>query len=104
MTNAEPKPRSRSAGHAYVLLTLTTLSWGANTVFGRLAVGQVSPMALVALRWRANPPRGRTIYHLLRKAMTMRDEQGREFVGKNVIAEHGGTLFVFANRHQHPAH
>ena len=51
MTKVETTPRSRSAGHAYVLLTLTALSWGANTVFGRLAVGQVSPMALVTLRW-----------------------------------------------------
>jgi drug/metabolite transporter (DMT)-like permease len=41
----------RSAGLAYVLLTLTALSWGANTLFGRLAVGQVSPIVLVALRW-----------------------------------------------------
>jgi drug/metabolite transporter (DMT)-like permease len=51
MTKVEPTTRSRTVGQAYVLLTLTALSWGANTVFGRLAVGQVSPMALVALRW-----------------------------------------------------
>lgn len=36
---------------AYLLLTLTALCWGGNAVFGRLAVDQVSPMALVALRW-----------------------------------------------------
>jgi drug/metabolite transporter (DMT)-like permease len=35
----------------YLLLTLTALSWGANAVAGRLAVGLVSPMALICLRW-----------------------------------------------------
>jgi drug/metabolite transporter (DMT)-like permease len=48
MTNRQS---SGSAVEAYVLLTLTALCWGANTVFGRLAVGQVSPMALVTVRW-----------------------------------------------------
>ena len=36
---------------AYFLLTLTTMCWGGNAVFGQLAVGQVSPMMLVTLRW-----------------------------------------------------
>ena len=36
---------------AYLLLTFTALCWGGNAVFGRMAVGQVSPMALVSLRW-----------------------------------------------------
>jgi drug/metabolite transporter (DMT)-like permease len=35
----------------YLLLVLTMLMWGGNAVAGRLAVGQVSPMALTALRW-----------------------------------------------------
>ncbi|WP_417669435.1 DMT family transporter [Roseibium sp.] len=35
----------------FLLLTLTTLMWGGNTIAGRLAVGEVSPMAIVALRW-----------------------------------------------------
>jgi drug/metabolite transporter (DMT)-like permease len=35
----------------FLLLTLTTLMWGGNAVAGRLAVGEVSPMALTALRW-----------------------------------------------------
>lgn len=43
--HAEPR------GRAYLLLTTTTLCWGANAVFGRLAVGEVSPMLLVSLRW-----------------------------------------------------
>ena len=38
-------------GNAYFLLVLTTLSWGGNTVAGRLAVGEVSPMIVVFLRW-----------------------------------------------------
>jgi drug/metabolite transporter (DMT)-like permease len=36
---------------AYLMLTVTTLCWGANAVFGRLAVGEISPMAVVTLRW-----------------------------------------------------
>lgn len=35
----------------YVLLTLTALLWGGNAVAGRLAVGEISPMALTCLRW-----------------------------------------------------
>lgn len=35
----------------YLLLTLTTAMWGANAVAARLAVGEVSPMALTCLRW-----------------------------------------------------
>lgn len=42
---------TEASGRAYVLLTLTTLCWGANAVFGRLAVGEISPMLLVSLRW-----------------------------------------------------
>jgi drug/metabolite transporter (DMT)-like permease len=36
---------------AYLLLLLTTLVWGGNSVAGKLAVGHVSPMTLVYLRW-----------------------------------------------------
>ncbi|MGD8809970.1 MAG: DMT family transporter [Gammaproteobacteria bacterium] len=36
---------------AYAFLTTTALCWGANAIFGRLAVGEVSPMLLVSLRW-----------------------------------------------------
>jgi drug/metabolite transporter (DMT)-like permease len=38
-------------GQAYPLLALTALMWGGNAVAGRLAVGEISPMALTCLRW-----------------------------------------------------
>jgi drug/metabolite transporter (DMT)-like permease len=49
MTTAAPS--AEGSGRAYLLLTLTALCWGGNAVFGRLAVGEISPMALVTLRW-----------------------------------------------------
>ena len=36
---------------AYALLVMTTLCWGGNAVLARLAVGEVSPLLLVTLRW-----------------------------------------------------
>lgn len=36
---------------AYVLLVGTTLCWGGNAVLSRMAVGEISPMLLVTLRW-----------------------------------------------------
>ena len=36
---------------AYLMLTITALCWGGNAVFGRMAVSEASPMALVSLRW-----------------------------------------------------
>ncbi|MBD8894007.1 DMT family transporter [Roseibium litorale] len=38
-------------GNAILLLMLTTLLWGGNTIAGRLAIGEVSPLMVVALRW-----------------------------------------------------
>jgi drug/metabolite transporter (DMT)-like permease len=38
-------------GQAYLLLSLTALFWGGNAIAGRLAVGEISPMALTCLRW-----------------------------------------------------
>lgn len=35
----------------YLLLTFSGLSWGANAIAGRIAIGEVSPMAIVSLRW-----------------------------------------------------
>lgn len=50
-TKANEAAHAETSGRAYVLLTTTTLCWGANAVFGRLAVGEISPMLLVSLRW-----------------------------------------------------
>lgn len=36
---------------AYLLLILTTLFWGGNSVAGRMAVGEISPMLLTSGRW-----------------------------------------------------
>ena len=41
----------RLFGRAVLLLMLAMLMWGGNAVAGRLAVGEVSPMALTCLRW-----------------------------------------------------
>ncbi len=38
---------------AYALLSFTALCWGANAIFARLAVGEISPMAIVSMRWIA---------------------------------------------------
>lgn len=38
-------------GRAYPLLVITAIAWGGNAVAGRLAVGEISPMLLTALRW-----------------------------------------------------
>ena len=48
------KPKTAIATHdirAYLLLTVTTWCWGANAIFGKVAVGEISPMLLVTLRW-----------------------------------------------------
>ncbi|MDX9997392.1 MAG: DMT family transporter [Phenylobacterium sp.] len=42
---------SRLHDQPYALLVLTTLAWGGNAVAGRLAVGEIAPMALTAGRW-----------------------------------------------------
>jgi drug/metabolite transporter (DMT)-like permease len=44
---ADGPQRSR----AYLFLTLTTLFWAGNVVAARIAVGEVSPMLLITLRW-----------------------------------------------------
>ncbi len=44
-------PAQRLWGNAYLLLALTMLMWGGNAVASRLAVGEISPMALTSLRW-----------------------------------------------------
>jgi drug/metabolite transporter (DMT)-like permease len=42
-----------AAGEAYLLLCFAMACWGANSVAGRLAVGQVSPMFITCFRWAA---------------------------------------------------
>ncbi|MEO0730601.1 MAG: EamA family transporter, partial [Pseudomonadota bacterium] len=37
--------------NAYLLLTITTLSWAGNAVASKAAVGEVSPFLLTMLRW-----------------------------------------------------
>jgi len=46
-----PADKKTAETTAYLLLIVTTLSWSANVIFGQLAVGEVSPMVLTALRW-----------------------------------------------------
>src|SRR5690554_5425144 len=38
---------------AYVLLALVTLFWAGNSIAGKLAVGHISPMLIVTIRWAA---------------------------------------------------
>ena len=38
-------------GQGWLMLTLTSLFWAGNVIAGRLAVGEVSPMAITSLRW-----------------------------------------------------
>lgn len=47
----ETTRRSGLAGNAYLLLTGATLFWAGNVIASRLAVGEVSPMALTTFRW-----------------------------------------------------
>lgn len=44
-------PRANPDRTAYLLLTLTALFWGGNSVAGRFAVGEISPMLLTFARW-----------------------------------------------------
>jgi drug/metabolite transporter (DMT)-like permease len=51
MTIASETADPSHRGRAYLFLTVTTLCWAGNAIAGRLAVGEVAPMQLVALRW-----------------------------------------------------
>lgn len=42
---------SRAYANAPLMLILATLGWGGNTIASRLAVGEVTPMMLIFLRW-----------------------------------------------------
>lgn len=48
---SQPIPLKERTSFAYLMVVFTTLCWGANAVFGQMVVGEVSPMAVVALRW-----------------------------------------------------
>ena len=43
--------QAQSALPAYAMLVFTTLCWGANAIFSKLAVGEIPPMLLVSVRW-----------------------------------------------------
>lgn len=45
------EPAGSDRSRAYAFLMLTMLFWAGNAVAGRMAVGDVSPMLLIALRW-----------------------------------------------------
>lgn len=51
MALPEAPTKSSFLSHPLTILTLATLMWGGNSVAGRLAVGEVSPMVVVFLRW-----------------------------------------------------
>ena len=42
---------SRITGNPWLLLTFSTVLWGGNVVAARWAVGEISPMVVVGLRW-----------------------------------------------------
>src|SRR5947208_1488582 len=50
-TNAATTAVSPGTALAYPLQVRTMLCWGGNSVAGRLAVGQASPMVITSLRW-----------------------------------------------------
>jgi drug/metabolite transporter (DMT)-like permease len=68
---------------AYLLLTLTTLFWGGNSVAGKMAVGEISPMLLSFARW--------TMAALIVFAFAMPDIR-RDWP---VIRRNLGKLFLF---------
>lgn len=51
MTEIPVGRRMRLVDNAYFLLTATAVMWAGNSVASKLAVGHVSPMMLVGLRW-----------------------------------------------------
>jgi len=46
-----PAASAQPIVQAYFSLVFATLCWGANAVFGKLAVGEIPPMLLVSFRW-----------------------------------------------------
>ncbi|NKB62448.1 MAG: EamA family transporter [Gammaproteobacteria bacterium] len=64
------------------MLGFTTLCWGGNAIFGQLAVGNVSPMLLVTLRWLG--------------ALTLLLIVAGKHLEKDWPALRGNLLFLFA--------
>lgn len=50
-TPTSTQPRATTPRVAYIALLITVICWGANTIFAKLAVGHVSPLLMVTLRW-----------------------------------------------------
>jgi drug/metabolite transporter (DMT)-like permease len=46
-----PHPFRRLFDNAYVVLTAASLMWAGNTIIGKIAVGEVTPMGLTLMRW-----------------------------------------------------
>lgn len=51
MSESRNPTQEGATGAAYLMLFGTALCWGLNAILGQLAVGEVSPMAVVTLRW-----------------------------------------------------
>jgi drug/metabolite transporter (DMT)-like permease len=49
--SSSPSLFQKLTGNAYLMLSMAMVLWACNTVAARLAVGNISPMLLVLLRW-----------------------------------------------------
>lgn len=74
-----------------LLLTLTTLFWAGNTVAGRLAVDQITPMTIVVVRWILVVAVLWAIYG--REIIASRDEIRGRYGWMLAMALFGFTLF-----------
>lgn len=50
-TSDAPAASAQPVVRAYLSLVFTTLCWGANAIFSKMAVGEIPPMLLVSFRW-----------------------------------------------------
>ncbi len=74
----------------YLLLVLTTVIWGGNAVAARLAVGELSPMVLVALRWLIVVA---ILGALVRPSAAEQRELARRWLATLLMATLGFTVF-----------
>jgi drug/metabolite transporter (DMT)-like permease len=44
-------PLRRLSGNAYLMLVAATMTWAGNSIIGKVAIGQVTPMTLTFMRW-----------------------------------------------------